>query len=90
MVSHSAQTITTIKLQTRRESARIILRRMGMDKCPLTPSPTVSPPCGYADEVAVWVDDCRDLRFRIIPIYAEYHVVSERNSDIRGPWTSRR
>jgi len=58
MAWHSAQPITTIKLQMRRESARIILRRMGVDKCALTSPPVVSLPCGYADEVVVWVDEC--------------------------------
>jgi hypothetical protein len=85
MASHSAQPITIIKVQERRESARIILRRMGVDKCALSPPAVVSPPFGYADEVVVWVDECWDLRFRIMPIYVEYHVASERNSDIRNP-----
>jgi hypothetical protein len=85
MASHNAQPIAIIELQIRRESARIILRRMGTDKCALTPPPVASLPSGYTDEVVVWVDEWRDLRFRIIPIYVEYHVASERNSDIRDP-----
>lgn len=67
----------------------MILRRMGADKCALTAPPVVSLPSGYTDEVVVWVDEWRDLRFKIIPICVEYHVVSERDSDIRDPWISR-
>lgn len=53
-----------------------------MDKRALNLPPVVSLPSEYADEVVVWVDECRSLRFKIMPMRVEYHVVLERDSDI--------
>ncbi len=53
MAAYSTQPIKITKPQARRESARTILRRAGVDRCALKPLQAVALPLGYEDEVVV-------------------------------------